>query len=70
MIQIQSNQYCPRRGPMVSTYWFFTDKNGKVLDKKTFKPYRGRVMERFGMKSEEEARTILKNKFGQTIDIG
>jgi hypothetical protein len=55
---------------MVSTYWFFTDKNGKVLDKKTFKPYRGRVMERFAMKSQEEARTILKNKFGETIDIG
>lgn len=73
-IKIESNQYIPRNGkslasgmPACATYYYFVNENGKVLDKDTLKPYRGKQMNRYAMYSKDGAENYLekiKNKFG------
>jgi hypothetical protein len=67
MFHLQSNQYIPynaKKGPtgltLCSTYYYFTNDNGKVVDKITLKPYRGKQMERYAMKSKVEVEAYLE----------
>jgi hypothetical protein len=64
---LQSNQYIPYRAkkspsglPLAETYYYFTNEQGKVIDKKTLKPYRGKQMDRYAMKSKTEAEAYLE----------
>ena len=64
---LQSNQYIPFRAkkspsgmPLAETYYYFTNEDGKVVDKITLKPYRGKEMNRYAMKSKVEAETYLE----------
>ena len=53
--------------PACATYYYFVNENGKVLDKDTLKPYRGKQMNRYAMYSKDGAENYLekiKNKFG------
>lgn len=74
-IKIESNQYIPRNGrslasgmPACATYYYFVNENGKVLDKNTLKPYRGKEMNRYAIHgTKEQAENYLekiKNIFG------
>ena len=73
-IEIKSNKYIPRNGkslasgmPACANYYYFVNENGKVLDKDTLKPYRGKQMNRYAMYSKDGAENYLekiKNKFG------
>jgi hypothetical protein len=67
-IKIESNQYIPRKGrslasgmPACATYYYFVNEDGKVLDRKTLKPYRGKEMNRYAMHSKVEAEAYLKS---------
>jgi hypothetical protein len=68
-IEIKSNQYIPRNGrslasgmPACATYYYFVNENGKVLDKNTLKPYRGKEMDRYAIHgTREQAENYLKN---------
>lgn len=62
-----SNQYIPRNGkslpsgmPKSKTYWYYVNKDGKTVDKKTLKPYRGKEMSRYAMHSIVEAEAYLE----------
>jgi hypothetical protein len=64
---LQSNQYIPYRAktspsgfPLAETYYYFTNEQGKVIDKKTLKPYRGKQMDRYAIKSKEQAEAYLE----------
>lgn len=65
--ELRSNQYIPYRPkslasgmPKCETYYYFVNDQGKVIDKKTLRPYRGKQMDRYAMKSETEAKTYLE----------
>jgi hypothetical protein len=67
MFTVQKNQYIPFNAkkmpsgyPMCATYWYIVNSQGKKIDKKTFKPYRGKQMNRFTFKSESEAQQICE----------
>lgn len=64
---LQSNQYIPYRAkrlpsgmPMCSTYYYLINEQGKVVDKVTLKPYRGKQMDRYAFHSKSEAETYLE----------
>lgn len=67
-IEIKSNQYIPRNGrslasgmPACATYYYFVNENGKVLDKITLKPYRGKEMTRYAIHgTREQAENYLE----------
>ena len=67
MFTLHSNQYIPYRAktlpsgmPACSTYYYLKNANGKVVDKKTLKPYRGKQMDRYAMHSKAEAEAYLE----------
>lgn len=67
MFQLKENQYIPYRAktlpsgmPKCETYYYFVDSEGRVVDKKTLKPYKGKQMERYAMKSKTEAEAYLE----------
>lgn len=66
MFTLESNQYLPYKGRRLpsgltacATYYYFM-KDGKVVDKETLKPYRGKQMDRYAMHSETEAKAYLE----------
>lgn len=66
LVTLHENQYIPRNGkslpsgmPACATYYYFM-RNGKVLDKVTLKPYRGKEMNRYAMHSKVEAEAYLE----------
>ena len=66
--ELRSNQYIPRNGrslpsgmPACATYYYIVNEDGKVLDKQTLKPYRGKQMNRYAIHgSKETALTYLE----------
>lgn len=51
MYQVKSNQYIPSRGKVLAngftgcaTYYYITDPNGKIINKDTHKPYKGKIV--------------------------
>lgn len=67
MFTLKSNQYIPYRAkslpsgmPACSTYYYFVNADGKVVDKITLKPYKGKQMNRYAIKNEEEAKAYLE----------
>jgi len=66
--ELKSNQYIPRNGkslpsgmPACATYYYIVNEDGKVLDKQTLKPYRGKEMNRYAIHgSKETALTYLE----------
>jgi hypothetical protein len=65
--ELRSNQYIPYRAkslpsgmPACSTYYYFVNENGKVVDKNTLKPYRGKQMNRYAMHSKAQAEAYLE----------
>jgi hypothetical protein len=66
MFTLESNQYIPYKSKMLpsgypacATYYYFI-KDGKVVDKVTLKPYRGKEMNRYAMHSKTQAEAYLK----------
>ena len=49
----------PSGYPACATYYYFI-KDGKVVDKVTLKPYRGKEMNRYAMHSKTQAEAYLK----------
>lgn len=67
LFKLHSNQYIPRKGkilpsglPACSTYYYLTNVDGKVVDKATLKPYRGKEMSRYAIHSKVEAEAYLE----------
>jgi hypothetical protein len=67
MYTLHSNQYIPYRGktlpsgmPACATYYYLKNADGKVVDKKTLKPYKGKQMDRYAMHSKTEAEAYLE----------
>lgn len=67
MYKLNSNQYIPFNSkrlpsglPACATYYYFTNDKGKVVDKATLKPYRGKEMTRYAMHSKVEAEAYLE----------
>jgi hypothetical protein len=67
MYQLKSNQYIPYNAktlpsgfPMCSTYYYLVNEDGKKVDKKTLKPYKGKQMNRYAIKSETYAKLYLE----------
>lgn len=65
--RIESNLYIPygaRRTPnglpMCETYYYIVDENNKVINKHTFKTYRGKQMNNYSFKSREGAESVLE----------
>ena len=66
--QLKSNQYIPRNAkstpsgfPMCSTYYYITNEDGKVINKYTLKPYKGKQMEMFAFHDKLYAEQFLEN---------
>jgi hypothetical protein len=64
---LHENQYIPYKAnkspsglPLAETYYYFTNEQGKVIDKSTLKPYRGKQMDRYVIKSKIEAESYLE----------
>jgi hypothetical protein len=67
MFTLKENQYIPYRAkrtpsgmPMCSTYYYIVNDNGKVVDKTTLKPYRGKQMQRYAIHSKQQAIEYLQ----------
>lgn len=67
MFTLKSNQYIPHKGkslqsgmPACATYYYLLNENGKVVDKNTLKPYRGKQMDRYAIHSKEQAEALLE----------
>ena len=66
MYKLNSNQYIPYKSktlpsglPACKTYWYITNDKGKVIDRTTFKPYRGKQMNRYAFHDETSAQNIV-----------
>ena len=67
--KLNSNQYIPRRAtrstpsglPMCATYYYITNENGKVINKYTLKPYRGKDMDKYAFHDKLYAEQFLDN---------
>ena len=67
MFTLHSNQYIPRKGrilpsgyPACATYYYFINQDGKIVDKVTLKPYKGKQLDRYWMHSKVEAEAYLE----------
>ena len=67
MFTLHENQYIPRNSkslpsglPDCATYYYLRNADGKVVDKSTLKPYRGKKMSRYAMPSKIEAEAYLE----------
>jgi len=65
--ELRENQYIPYKAkrlpsgmPACETYYYLVDEQGRTIDKITLKPYRGKQMERYVMKSKTEAEAYLE----------
>ena len=64
--QIKSNQYIPYKPkslpsgmPKCETYYYVVNEDNKVINKHTLKTYRGRNLQMYYFRTEEEAKTLL-----------
>jgi hypothetical protein len=64
---LQFTQYIPYHAkslpsgmPVCATYYYFLNEEGKVVDKETLKPYKGKQMNRYAMYNETEAKAYLE----------
>jgi len=64
---LQENQYIPYGAkttpsgfPVASTYYYFTNEDGKTVDKKTLKPYRGKQLNRYAFFNKGQAEAFLE----------
>lgn len=55
---LKENQYSV--GGRGATYYYLVNEQGKTVDKLTLKPYRGKQMNRYAMKSKVEAEAYLE----------
>lgn len=67
MFTLHSNQYISRNSrslpsgmPACATYYYLCNADGKIVDKVTLKPYRGKEMNRYAMHSKTEAEAYLE----------
>lgn len=67
MFTLHENQYIPRNSrslpsgmPACASYYYLCNSDGKVVDKVTLKPYRGKEMNRYAMHSKTEAEAYLE----------
>jgi hypothetical protein len=74
MFTLHSNQYIPRKGkslpsgmPACATYYYICNADGKVVDRVTLKPYRGKQMERYAIHSKVQAVAYLDSINTKTI---
>ena len=66
---LNSNQYIPYRAkkstpsgmPMCETYYYITNENGKVINKYTLKPYKGKQMDMYAFHYKLYAEQFLDN---------
>ena len=65
--RIESNQYIPYKPkslpsgmPKCETYYYVVDENNKVINKHTFKKYRGKNMDMYSFRTREGAETLLE----------
>jgi hypothetical protein len=57
--ELKENQYLPNGlGKPAATYYYIVNDKGQTIDKKTFKPYRGKQMNRYAFKNPVEATKI------------
>jgi hypothetical protein len=66
-LTMQENQYISPKAKtnengfrMASTYYYFTNEEGKTVDKKTLKPYRGKELNRYAFFSKVDADVFLE----------
>jgi len=64
---LHENQYIPYKAkisqyglPLAETYYYFKNEQNKVIDKKTLKPYKGKQMNRYAIKSKKQAEAYLE----------
>lgn len=72
--KLKSNQYMPQgMGKPASTYYYYEDAQGRIVDKSTLKPYRGHDMSRYAMKSKTEAEAylgVINNEYASGGSVG
>ena len=70
MYTLKENQYSPNGiGRPAETYYYFTNEDGKVIDKETLKPYRGKQMNRYAIKNKIEAQKHLAKINGEPMSM-
>lgn len=67
MFTLHSNQYIPRNSrslpsgiPACATYYYLKNAEGKIVDKTTLRPYKGKQMDRYAMHSKVMAEEYLE----------
>ena len=67
-LTMQENQYIPYKAKtnengfrMASTYYYLTNEEGKTVDKKTLKHYRGKQLNRYAFFNKADAEAFLEN---------
>ena len=67
MYQVKSNQYIPSRGKVLpngfracATYYYITDPNGKIINKDTHKPYKGKNMDLYAIYDNAQAESLCE----------
>lgn len=65
---LHSNQYIPYRPkslpsgmPACETYYYITNDQGKVINKHTLKPFRGKQMDSYAFHNKEYAEWFVNN---------
>lgn len=65
---LNSNQYIPYKPkslpsgmPACATYYYITNENGKVINKYTLKPYKGKQMDMYAFHDKLYAEQFLEN---------
>ncbi len=75
--ELRENQYIPAYAktspsgmPLCKTYYYFVNEEGKKVDFRTLKPYRGKQMNRYAMRSKVQAEAYLEvvNKLEETFE--
>ena len=66
MYKIEENQYIPYKArlspqgmPLAKTYYYVTNDKGKIVNKHTGKPYRGKQMRNFAFNEKESAENFI-----------
>ena len=72
MFQVKSNQYIPFKTklspsgmPLARTYYYVTNAEDKVINKRTAKPYRGKQMNNFAFHDKESAEKFAESLCGK-----
>jgi len=75
MFQVKSNQYIPYRAktlpsglPACATYYYIVDVYGNTINKTTYKPYKGKQMDKYAIHDKEQADKLCE-KINTTVDL-